>query len=1084
MKKALFKTAARSLWFNRKDAFYQIIIIAILAAIICGSLMTGDSVRKSLAKSLSEKLGNCDLLISSGSRYFDASIARRISEKTGTGTAALLENEGYCRNFSTGTTALHTKIFGITTDFFKFHGIDLVGPDEGTVFLNESLSQILGAGTGDEVIVSFTEVDPVPSNAPFAPSGGNESSRVFKIAGILTGSQSGNFSLGTSQSVPQNIFLNIKDLKSSSQGKQKANRLLIHNATRYADSVYFGALKDILSPADIGLSVRRSGKTGEPELISDRIFIDNEIAGEIVRNTPEAAPVITYLANSFQVTGKTTPYSFISALPGSMSALAGNDRILISRWLADDLGVKSGDSLLITWYDPGMGNRLKEKEKRFVISGIAGKDFKYSDPSLMPDFPGISGSTTCSGWDAGVPILLGSIREKDEEYWNLYRGTPKAFISYDTGKLLWGNNFGSATSFRYPAGTDTSSIVKRLTGVIDPSKAGFSLTNLREKNRKAASEGVDFGTLFLGLSFFIILSCIILLSISLSLYFDSRKEQVRTYNALGFRRSEISIIVSSEALFLSISGAVFGIILGYFVNLLIIKGLNGVWRGAVQTSTLTAGLSLIPFLTGFAATVLISAIMIRIKLKRHLDKLSVSARKVHHPGLKPHNYLFLLIFISLSLLFFCLAFTVSSKAILFSFAGGSFLFAGLILALLRFYSMKPMGKRAEKGDYSRLYYAFNPSHAVTPAIFLAAGIFAVIITGANRQVVNDKMLLPSGGTGGFLLWVESAIPVRYSLDSPEGKKEFGFDEPELKELKFVEAKRISGDDASCLNISHVTAPPILGLDPQLFIEKGSFSFVTRIKEAKERTPWELVNETGKDNIIYGIADQTVLEWGLKIKTGDTLKYVAESGTTLNIVICAGLQSSVFQGYILVGAVNFGKYFPSVGGSSVFLADGRKELSDFYISTISERLAGSGIAVEPAIQKLASFFEVTNTYLQVFMMLGAFGLILGAAGLGFILKRNFNSRKHEFALMLASGYTTGRIKRLLLKDQIIILFWGIFTGSISALTATWPSVKQGTDLPWALLSVMLVAMILTGIAALLISVNQLNKEELVSLLRKE
>jgi ABC-type antimicrobial peptide transport system permease subunit len=87
-------------------------------------------------------------------------------------------------------------------------------------------------------------------------------------------------------------------------------------------------------------------------------------------------------------------------------------------------------------------------------------------------------------------------------------------------------------------------------------------------------------------------------------------------------------------------------------------------------------------------------------------------------------------------------------------------------------------------------------------------------------------------------------------------------------------------------------------------------------------------------------------------------------------------------------------------------------------------------------------------------------------------------------MLASGYTTGRIKRLLLKDQIIILCWGIFTGSISALTATWPSVKQGTDLPWALLSVMLVAMILTGIAALLISVNQLNKEELVSLLRKE
>jgi putative ABC transport system permease protein len=1084
MKQDLFKISAKSLWFNRKDALYQVIIITILAAIICGSLLTGDSVRKSLAKSLSEKLGNSDLLISSGSRYFDASIAGRISEKAGVGTTALLEIDGYSRNFSTGATALNVKIFGITADFFKFHGAGLSEPEKGTVFINENLATVLGTASGDELIVSFTEVDPIPSNAPFAPSKGGGNSKVFKISGIIPGSQNGNFSLGTSQSIPLNIFINIEDIESGLHGSHKADRLLIHNTTGNDDAAFFKILKDILIPADIGLTVRRSAKTGEPELISDRIFIDGEIVDEIRRAIPETTTVITYLANSIRVAGLATPYSFISALPEFMSGILSDNDIVISSWLADDLKAERRDSLEITWYDPGMGKRLEEKSKRFVISDIKGTDFKYSDPSLMPDFPGISGSTTCSGWDAGIPILLDNIRDKDEKYWNLYRGTPKAFIRYETGKRLWGNNFGSATALRYPAEMDTDDIVKKLTGVIEPLKAGFSIVNLREKNRKAAAEGVDFGTLFLSLSFFIILSSILLLSIAISLFFDSRKEQVRTYHSLGFRKRSISLIISYESYIISITGAIIGVILGYLVNILIINALNSIWRGAVQTNTLTPGFSLIPFLTGFIVTVLISAILIRTKVKRHIAVLSVGKWRIHIPSSGRKSVLFLMLSLLFSILLFCLSFISSDNAITFSFAGGSLLFAGFIFALHWFYTSKSYDKKDGKKDYSRLYYSFYPSHAVTPALFLAAGIFAVIITSANRQVISDKMLLPSGGTGGFLLWGETAIPVKYNLNSPEGRKEFGFNETDLKELTFVQAKRLSGDDASCLNISHVTAPPILGIDPSEFIEKKSFSFATRTKEAKERNPWELLNEPGKDNIIYGIADQTVLQWGLKIKTGDTLKYVSESGIPLNIVVCAGLQSSVFQGYLLTGLANFEKYFPSVWGSSIFLANGRNDLSEFYINTISERLSGSGATTEPAIKKLASFFEVTNTYLEVFIMLGAFGLILGAAGLGFILRRNFNSRKQEFALMLSTGYSSQRIKNLLFKDQLIILIWGILAGSISALAATWPSIRHGADLPWGLLSIMLLAMMLTGIIALLISVNNVNKARLISLLRKE
>jgi hypothetical protein len=144
----------------------------------------------------------------------------------------------------------------------------------------------------------------------------------------------------------------------------------------------------------------------------------------------------------------------------------------------------------------------------------------------MPYFPGISGSTTCSGWDAGVPILLDRIREKDEDYWNRFRGTPKAFISYNTGVRLWGNIFGPATALRFPESMDIEKINDVLKGSFDPEIAGFTITRIRSESKAAAAGGVDFSTLFLSLGVFILLSCIILLSFAVSIFFDSRKEQV------------------------------------------------------------------------------------------------------------------------------------------------------------------------------------------------------------------------------------------------------------------------------------------------------------------------------------------------------------------------------------------------------------------------------------------------------------------------------------------------------------------------------------------------------------------------------
>jgi ABC-type antimicrobial peptide transport system permease subunit len=1086
MKNFLLKNALRSLLFYRKDYVNQVIIIALLAAIVTGSLLTGSSVRDSLKKNSSERLGNTGFLVSSGLRFFDSSVSERLTADYQIMTTPLLETYGYCQNFATGSTSLNISIYGISGDFFRFNGIDDVEIAMGTVAVNDRMADHLGVKEGDEIIIRFREADPIPANAPFAPSGNGDGSKVMKISKILGAEKSGNFSLGISQVVPQNLFINLQDLQQEGVSSIRVNRLLVAGGNEQTGSSIYDKIGTILTPSDIGLSIRKSPVTGESEIISDRVFIDSSIVNRILNIIPGGYPVITYLANNLISGSKETPYSFVSGLPSSQETDIADNEIIISRWLADDLGTQPGNEITLKWYHT-VGNLLEERERSFMISDIYENESPLSDPTLMPEFPGISGSTSCSSWDAGIPILMDKIRDKDEDYWNKYKGSPKAFVNYKTGKSLWGNNFGPATAVRFHAGIDNDYILKELKGKLDPSDAGFTVKNVRISGEEAASQGVDFSTLFLSLGFFIILSCIILLSFSVSLFFESKKEQVRTYFALGFRNGKIAGLLFLETVLISVAGASAGVFLGYGVNIMIIHALNSVWTGAVQTDTISPALSIFPIITGFILTLIISLLLSGVKLRLYLNKLAEGREK----GFKFHssrfNFILLIIISVFAVILTSLTFAMQNPSVALSFSGGTLLFASLILILRQYYirrSSRFSGGINGLYRLSRRFYVFNPSQAVAPVIFIAAGIFAIIITSSNRQGLTDEMLRNEGGTGGYLFWSESALPVSENLNTPEGRAEFGLNEEDLSGLEILQALRLAGDDASCLNLNHIKAPPLLGLDPSSLIRRGSFSFATAIDASGTADPWSLLNMNIDDNIIYGIADQTVLKWGLKINVGDTLVFMAENGKPLKIILCAGLKSSVFQGHLLIGEKNFRNFFPSIAGSTVYLFDSDQKDADSLRDLLSNRFSNYGLSVETAAVKLASFFVVTNTYLNVFTILGILGLILGVAGLGFMLIRNYEQRRREFALMMATGYSSLQLRRYILVDQVIILVWGIITGTLSALVATLPSMQGGGEMSLSPVIVMVASIFVTGMVILIVSVSRVSRTNLLIQLRKD
>ena len=87
----------------------------------------------------------------------------------------------------------------------------------------------------------------------------------------------------------------------------------------------------------------------------------------------------------------------------------------------------------------------------------------------------------------------------------------------------------------------------------------------------------------------------------------------------------------------------------------------------------------------------------------------------------------------------------------------------------------------------------------------------------------------------------------------------------------------------------------------------------------------------------------------------------------------------------------------------------------------------GWEMESAAKRLVEFYSVTNTYLSIFLALGALGLILGTIGLAVILARSILERRREIALMQAIGFTKSSVFKLLRNEYLLLLVSGVLLG---------------------------------------------------------
>jgi ABC-type antimicrobial peptide transport system permease subunit len=234
-----------------------------------------------------------------------------------------------------------------------------------------------------------------------------------------------------------------------------------------------------------------------------------------------------------------------------------------------------------------------------------------------------------------------------------------------------------------------------------------------------------------------------------------------------------------------------------------------------------------------------------------------------------------------------------------------------------------------------------------------------------------------------------------------------------------------------------------------------------------------------------IGDENTILWGLGLYTGvgSIFESVDEQGRAVRFKVVALLKNSILQGALLVNRRNFDRLYPAESGYSLFMID--VPSADYGIQ---EQLLGNftdfGVELEDSGDRLRNFLKIESTYLVIFQMLGGLGLMLGAFGFGFLILRNVQDRAGELATMQALGFKIKDLRSLLFKEHVILLLWSVICGAGCALISWVPLLKQGADLPFGRVIVILALILLVGIASCLISVGSVFKGSFLNILKSE
>src|SRR5207253_1477869 len=145
---------------------------------------------------------------------------------------------------------------------------------------------------------------------------------------------------------------------------------------------------------------------------------------------------------------------------------------------------------------------------------------------------------------------------------------------------MWSNRFGNLTSVRYPATETRDALAAKVLSHLKPEEIGLQFQPVREQALAASSQAQDFGGLFIGFSFFLIIAALLLMSLLFRFSLEQRGVEIGTLLALGFTPKQVRKSLLFEGFVIALFASVIGLLGGILYAKAMLWALSTIWRQA------------------------------------------------------------------------------------------------------------------------------------------------------------------------------------------------------------------------------------------------------------------------------------------------------------------------------------------------------------------------------------------------------------------------------------------------------------------------------------------------------------------------
>jgi ABC-type antimicrobial peptide transport system permease subunit len=721
------------------------------------------------------------------------------------------------------------------------------------------------------------------------------------------------------------------------------------------------------------------------------------------------------------------------------------------------------------------------------------------DPSFTPEYPGLTDAKDVSGWDPPFPVDLKRVRAKDEDYWDRWHASPKAFVPIAVAQQLWGTTHGNVSSLRVAVPGNTgialfkTSLAQTLAQRMTPEVAGVDVRDVRAEALSAAEGTTDFGEYFFYFSFFLVIAGLLLASMFFAFSVEQRAREIGLLKAAGFTSGNVGRLVIAEAAVLAAAGAALGAIGAIAYAALIMYGLRTWWRDAVGTTLLSLHIDGVLLAAAAAAALLAALIVLMFSLRAAQKRTprallsGASETSLRRTGSTRRSALLAIVAFVVAAVLLAATRAGGVPAVAGFFATGTILMVGGLFAFAWWLRASPVMLKQGVARFGAGYAKWRPSRSVLSAALIACACFIIVSVGAFRRDAAGLSLDRSLGTGGFALMAESVSPLMHNPNTDAGRQELGLaDEAALNGVKVARFRLRPGDEASCLTLYQPRNPRIIAPEAS-FVAEGRFRFAGSAADTPEEqaNPWRLLEKTFADGAIPAIADQTSLTYVFHLAVGDDYVFTSDSGTQTRLRIVAALADSVLQSELVIGEPAFVRLFPRREGYGMWLIETPPEKARATANLLEARLSDFGVDVTDTRQRWASYHRVENTYLSTFQALGALGLLVGTLGLAALLARNVLERQRELGLLRAVGFTPAHMRTLVLSESMLLVGAGLLLGAGTALVAVTPALlERASPVSLSQIALLLLAVTITALISSILAARLAASVTVVAALKND